>query len=413
MASGDILLSSGVRSNLLALQSTANLISRTQTRLATGKAVNSALDDAFNFFTSKAFQTRAADLSFLLSGMDIAVKTLEAADKGIDTINALTESAEASARQALTSERTTAGLAGTVGGLSSSYTFVASNSNFEHLHQRRYEHRHFHEQRQQQVQPAVDHRRRQQHCELQDQGLAERRRPAPARGHRHEHHHHYRRRNDRRHNGYIDRSRHQRRDHRRWYVEYHPVIACGAVRCDSNPDQRACHRLDVQRCQLAELAIAESGVQRRSDDVVDADRRQCQCDRYRHHRHHEHLADERGHQGVDRLRRRGGHGLEELCDHVQQQQPDRAGPAGLHQEPDQVAGVQAPSRWCSPIPTRKAPTCSRCRRGSSSPRPLWPSPPRTTRPSCACSAKPKSILVDATAGPLAPPFFFARGRLAR
>src|SRR4029450_13933564 len=90
----DILLSSGVRSNLLALQSTADLISRTQTRLATGKKVKSALDDAFNFFTSKAFQQRASDLSFLLSGMDIAVKTIEAADKGIDTIQTWVENAE-------------------------------------------------------------------------------------------------------------------------------------------------------------------------------------------------------------------------------------------------------------------------------------------------------------------------------
>jgi flagellin len=129
MASGDILLSSGVRANLLALQSTADLISRTQTRLATGKAVNSALDNPFNFFTSQAFQTRASDLTFLLSGMDIAIKTLEAADKGIETIQTLVENAETSARQALTSERTTAGLNGSVGGLTTSFTFVAASSN--------------------------------------------------------------------------------------------------------------------------------------------------------------------------------------------------------------------------------------------------------------------------------------------
>lgn len=128
MASGDILLSSGVRSNLLALQTTADLISRTQTRLATGKKVNSALDDAFNFFTSAAFQTRASDLSFLLSGMDIAVKTLEAADKGISTIKTLVENAEASARQALTSERTTGGIVGTVGGLTSTSTFATPSN---------------------------------------------------------------------------------------------------------------------------------------------------------------------------------------------------------------------------------------------------------------------------------------------
>jgi flagellin len=125
----DILLSSGVRSNLLALQSTADLISRTQTRLATGKKVNSALDDAFNFFTSKAFQQRASDLSFLLSGMDIAVKTIEAADKGISTIQTLVENAESAARQALTIDRTTGAVNGTVGGLTGTFTFAVASSN--------------------------------------------------------------------------------------------------------------------------------------------------------------------------------------------------------------------------------------------------------------------------------------------
>jgi len=134
MASGDILLSTGVRNNLLALQNTADLISRTQTRLATGKRVNSALDDAFNFFTSAAFQSRATDLSFLLSGMDIAIKTLEAADKGISTIKTLVENAEASARQALTSERTTAGLSGTVGGLTGTSTFSTASNHVLSIH---------------------------------------------------------------------------------------------------------------------------------------------------------------------------------------------------------------------------------------------------------------------------------------
>jgi flagellin len=124
----DILLSSGVRANLLALQSTADLISRTQTRLATGKKVNSALDDAFNFFTSQAFQNRAEDLTFLLSGMDIAVKTLEAADKGLTTIQTLVSNAQASARQALTIDRTTGSLTGTVSGLTSTSTFATPSN---------------------------------------------------------------------------------------------------------------------------------------------------------------------------------------------------------------------------------------------------------------------------------------------
>ena len=49
----DISLSSATRSNLLSLQRTTDLIGRTQERLSTGKKVNSAVDDALSFFTSR------------------------------------------------------------------------------------------------------------------------------------------------------------------------------------------------------------------------------------------------------------------------------------------------------------------------------------------------------------------------
>ena len=48
----NITLSAGVRANLLSLQNTAQLMQTTQNRLATGKKVNSALDNPMNFFTS-------------------------------------------------------------------------------------------------------------------------------------------------------------------------------------------------------------------------------------------------------------------------------------------------------------------------------------------------------------------------
>ncbi len=62
----NITLSAGVRQNLLALQNTASLLSTTQNRLATGKKVNSALDNPTNFFTSSALSSRASDLGKLL-----------------------------------------------------------------------------------------------------------------------------------------------------------------------------------------------------------------------------------------------------------------------------------------------------------------------------------------------------------
>ena len=61
----DIVLSAGVRSNLLQLQQTSNLIDTTQTDLATGKKVNSALDNANEYFTSQGLTNRANSLSSL------------------------------------------------------------------------------------------------------------------------------------------------------------------------------------------------------------------------------------------------------------------------------------------------------------------------------------------------------------
>ncbi|MGH1349465.1 MAG: flagellin [Methyloligellaceae bacterium] len=97
----DITLSSAVRSNLLSLQKTADLLGKTQGRLATGLKVNSALDDPTAFFTSSALNNRASDLNRLQDFVGNAIQTLRAADEGITAITNLVESAEATARQAL------------------------------------------------------------------------------------------------------------------------------------------------------------------------------------------------------------------------------------------------------------------------------------------------------------------------
>jgi flagellin len=98
--SSNIVLSAGVRTNLLQLQRTADLISITQTRLATGKRVNTALDNPTNFFTAAGLNSRASDLNNLLDSMGTAIKTLEAADNGISSLTKLVESGQALARQA-------------------------------------------------------------------------------------------------------------------------------------------------------------------------------------------------------------------------------------------------------------------------------------------------------------------------
>jgi flagellin len=99
--SNNVVLSAGVRQNLLSLQSTANLMSITQNRLATGKKVNSALDNPGNFFTSQSLNNRASDLNALLDSIGQAQKTLEAADGGITSLTKLVESAKSIAKQAI------------------------------------------------------------------------------------------------------------------------------------------------------------------------------------------------------------------------------------------------------------------------------------------------------------------------
>src|SRR5690606_3368276 len=100
MASSNITLSAGVRQNLLSLQNTAELMGKTQNRLATGKAVNSALDNPTNFFTSQSLQSRAGDMSALLDNMTSGLKTLEAADNGLSAITKTVESMQSTLRQA-------------------------------------------------------------------------------------------------------------------------------------------------------------------------------------------------------------------------------------------------------------------------------------------------------------------------
>jgi flagellin len=96
----NITLSASVRQNLLSLQSTAQLMSMTQNRLATGKKVNSALDNPGNFFTSQSLNNRASDLNALLDSIGQAQQTLKAADTGITSLTKLVESAKSLAKQA-------------------------------------------------------------------------------------------------------------------------------------------------------------------------------------------------------------------------------------------------------------------------------------------------------------------------
>jgi flagellin len=125
----DITLSAGIRSNLLALQSTAELQARTQGRLATGKKVNSALDNPINFFTASALTARASDLGNLLDSVSNAIQTLNAANNGITSLTKLVQNAQAIVQQAQQSAPTTATYTGTVSGLTTASSFSVTSGN--------------------------------------------------------------------------------------------------------------------------------------------------------------------------------------------------------------------------------------------------------------------------------------------
>jgi flagellin-like hook-associated protein FlgL len=96
-----ISLSAGVRQSLQSLQSTAMSAQTAQSRLSTGKRVNSAIDNPVNFFTANALNDRADNLKNLLDGMSNTVQTIKAAATGVDGITKLVKSLQSTVKQAL------------------------------------------------------------------------------------------------------------------------------------------------------------------------------------------------------------------------------------------------------------------------------------------------------------------------
>jgi len=93
-------LSSGVRAALSSLSSTTGASQQGQLRLATGKKVNSAVDNAVNFFTAAGLNDRASQLTGLLDGISNGIQTIQAASQGIDSTVKLVESLQSTVKQA-------------------------------------------------------------------------------------------------------------------------------------------------------------------------------------------------------------------------------------------------------------------------------------------------------------------------
>lgn len=107
----DIVIGAAMRQNLLSLQGTQRLIDSTQLRLATGKKVNSALDNPQSFFQAQSLNNRASDLSRLLDGIGQSIRTIEEADKGITALTRLVEQASSVADEAMSAARAAEGFA--------------------------------------------------------------------------------------------------------------------------------------------------------------------------------------------------------------------------------------------------------------------------------------------------------------
>ena len=101
MSAYSISLTQGMRANLISLQLNTNLLTQTQGRLATGKKVNSAMDDPVNYFAAQSYTTRASDLASRKDGMSEGVNIVTAASQGIDAINTLITQAKGIATSAL------------------------------------------------------------------------------------------------------------------------------------------------------------------------------------------------------------------------------------------------------------------------------------------------------------------------
>ncbi|WID97612.1 flagellin [Bosea vestrisii] len=94
------ILSNGVRNNLLTLQQTTAQQGVIQNRLATGRKVNSAIDNPVNYFTSVSLNDRSSQLTGLLDGISNGIQTIQAASKGIDGITKLVQSLQSTVKQA-------------------------------------------------------------------------------------------------------------------------------------------------------------------------------------------------------------------------------------------------------------------------------------------------------------------------
>jgi len=132
MSVGDITLSASARSNLQALQVLSQELQTTQTALATGKAVNSASDNANAYFASQGFLNRANDLSNLKDNLSTALQTVTSVNDSITDVTTVVTQLQGITTQALgtTSTATRAGLASQFNALLTQLDLLVNDATF-------------------------------------------------------------------------------------------------------------------------------------------------------------------------------------------------------------------------------------------------------------------------------------------
>ena len=96
----NITLNASMRNNLLSLRNISQQMDKTQLILATGKKVNSAIDNASSYYQARSLTNRSADLNALLDTMEQGIQTIEAATTGLEKAQNILEQMNSITQQA-------------------------------------------------------------------------------------------------------------------------------------------------------------------------------------------------------------------------------------------------------------------------------------------------------------------------
>jgi flagellin-like hook-associated protein FlgL len=132
MSLSAVSLSASARANLSALQSTAQLLQTTQAHLASGKKVNSAVDNATAFFASQGFLNRASQLSDVKDNLATALQTVTSTTNSITDVTTVVNQLSGIVTQALgtTDTTTRSGLATQFNSLLTQLDQLVNDANF-------------------------------------------------------------------------------------------------------------------------------------------------------------------------------------------------------------------------------------------------------------------------------------------